>query len=121
MFSYDRHAAEAGSGVGRISRACCRGSVGGRSVHAVKVFFSLFYPETWLWRRTDVSLVLPFLFSVRAPRGGATLFLQLSSILDPAKATLGERVDTVLGWGVVRAYHAASDTYVVNLGERKER
>lgn len=46
------------------------------------------------------------------------MFLQLSSILGPAKATLGERVDTVLGWGVVRAYHAASDTYVVDLGER---
>lgn len=45
------------------------------------------------------------------------MFLQLSAILGPAKATLGDRVDTTLGSGVLRAYRAASDTYVVNLGE----
>lgn len=46
------------------------------------------------------------------------MFLQLSSILGPAKATVGERVDTRLGWGVLRSYHSASDTYVVDLGEK---
>lgn len=56
----------------------------------------------------------------RASQGRATLFLQLSAILGPAKATLGERVDTSLGSGVVCAYHAASDTYVVHLGEKMD-
>lgn len=46
------------------------------------------------------------------------MFLQLSAILGTARATLGERVDTPYGWGVLRAYHTASDTYVVDLGKR---
>lgn len=45
------------------------------------------------------------------------MFLQLSAILGPAKATLGDRVGTSLGAGVLRAYRAASDTYVIDLGE----
>ncbi|CAN0368501.1 unnamed protein product [Ectocarpus sp. 12 AP-2014] len=55
--------------------------------------------------------------SARSPSGGTTtMFLQLSAILGPAKATLGDRVGTSLGVGVVRAYRAASDTYVIDLG-----
>lgn len=48
---------------------------------------------------------------------GMTLFLQLSSIVGPAKATLGETVDTKFGRGVLQAYSIASDTYTVALSE----
>lgn len=65
---------------------------------------------------TPVSLLADSCFR-RAPQGGATMFLQLSAILGPARATLGERVDTCLGWGVLRNYRTTSDTYVVDLGE----
>ena len=45
------------------------------------------------------------------------MFLQLSAIVGPAKAILGQAVDTALGPGVVRSYSMKTDTYVINLGE----
>ena len=49
------------------------------------------------------------------------MFLQLSAIVGPAKATLDEAVDTTFGPGVVRCYSARTDTYLVGLGEHLSR
>lgn len=58
------------------------------------------------------------LFFLNRTRGGMTLFLQLDAVLGPAKATLGEAVDTSFGSGVIRAYATRSDTYTVDMGKR---
>lgn len=47
-----------------------------------------------------------------------TLFLQLDAVLGPAKATLGETIETSFGSGVVRAYAIRLDTYTIDLGKR---
>lgn len=47
------------------------------------------------------------------------MYLQLSAILGPAKATVGQTVETKLGSGVLQVYSIHVDTYRVNLGEYK--
>lgn len=44
------------------------------------------------------------------------MFLQPSGIVEAARATIGDRVSTSLGSGVVRCYSSASDTYTIDLG-----
>lgn len=45
------------------------------------------------------------------------MFVQLTSILGPAKATVGATVVTPLGTGVLKKYSSPSDSYTVDLGE----